>query len=176
MLPPSKLKDQELRVQIYDRDARTQALGKQEFIGSAVCKVSEVIQSGSFGKKMALEDANRRRRGGFVVLIGELVKDNELTHDLYFDSESFKLKNSVLTKPYICIYRRRLNNEWAPIFRSRAVHKNEDQAFSEDLLRHVCIRTYNRRGTCEETPLLIELRAHRSNSEHKLLGVVQMSL
>lgn len=74
------------------------------------------------------------------------------------------------------IYRRRSNNEWSPIFRSDPVRRGEDPAFDVDILRRTKIRLYSKLGSCEETPLRIELRAYRSNSEHKLIGAVQMSL
>lgn len=171
-------REQRLKVTIYDRDARTQALEKQEMIGYAICKVGEIINQGSNGLSMHLKNDNLKQTGT-VTVIGELVEEGYSEHEVVLGQCKFKntsILGMLLIRPYITIYRRRANNEWAPIFRSKTYKRGEDAAFSEDLLRRSRIRTGKRGASCEETPLRIELRSHRSITEHKLIGAVHMSL
>lgn len=176
--PPETLKLALLRVSVYDRDAKTQELGKQSVIGSSMFTLQDVLDAGSHGRTMDLTHP-KLKHGGTLVVIGELFDESEADHEIFLGTCKFKntsLFGMLLSRPYIVIYRRRPSNEWAPIFRSKPIKKGEDDAFDEDILRRAKIRTYNKRGTCEETPLRIELRSHRSLFEHKLIGAVQMSL
>lgn len=178
LLPPSTPRSQLLRVSVYDRDARTQALEKQEMIGFATCPVADIISLGSNGQSMHLQNDNLKQTGT-VTLIGELVEEGHTEHEVFLGQCKFRntsILGMLLIRPYITIYRRRANNEWAPIFRSKTYKRGEDAAFSEDLLRRARIRTGTRGASCEETPLRIELRSHRSITEHKLIGAVQISL
>lgn len=177
-LGPDTLTAQLFRVFVYDRDAKTQELSKQEIIGSAMFSVQDILTEGSNGKKLKLENT-KIKDAGFVLVIGELFEENEDDHEIFLGTCKFKNTSffgMLIARPYIVIYRRRPNNEWAPIFRSKPIKKGEDAAFNEDILRRAKIRTYSKRGSCEETPLRIELRSHRSMYEHKLIGAVQMSL
>lgn len=178
LLERSTQRTQRLKVTIYDRDARTQALEKQEMIGFAVCTVGEIIAQGSNGLSMQLKNDSLKRTGT-VTVIGELVEEGYSEHEVFLGQCKFRntsILGMLLIRPYITIYRRRANNEWAPIFRSKTYKRGEDAAFSEDLLRRARIRTGKRGASCEETPLRIELRSHRSITEHKLIGAVHMSL
>lgn len=171
-------KTQLFRVFVYDRDARTQELSKQEVIGSAMFSVRDILREGSNGKTLQLEN-NKIKAPGSVLVIGEQFEENGDDHEIFLGSCKFRntsLFGKLLARPYIVIYRRRPNNEWAPIFRSKPIKKGEDDGFDEEILRRAKIRTYSKRGSCEETPLRIELRSHRSMAEHKLIGAVQMSL
>lgn len=178
VLPPDIKRTQLLKVTIYDRDSRTQDLEKQEVIGFGICTVSDILAQGSSGKTMDLENQNLKETGT-VTLIGETFDDSQSDHEVFLGQCKFRntsLFGMFLIRPYITIYRRRANNEWAPIYRSKAKKRGEDAAFSEDLLRRAKIRMSKRGGSCEETSLRIELRSHRSITEHKLIGAVQMSL
>lgn len=127
---------------------------------------------------MELENIELKETGT-VTVVGELFEASEKDHEVFLGTCKFRntsLIGMLLNKPYLTIYRRRPNNEWAPIFRSKAKKRGEEAAFSEDLLHRAIIRTSRRGGNCEETPLRIELRSHRSITEHKLIGAVQMSL
>ncbi|CAN8073374.1 unnamed protein product [Agarophyton chilense] len=168
-----------LRVTIYDRDSKTQNLDKQEVIGSCVCRVEDIMKEGCNGKTMELENKDLKETGS-VTVIGELYDPAENDHEIFLGRCKFR-NNSFfgmfLIRPYIVIYRRRANNEWAPIFRSSPRKRGEDAAFSEDLLHRAKLRTYKKNGGhVEDTPLRIELRSHKSITEHKLIGAVQMSL
>ncbi|KAI0560588.1 copine-8 [Gracilaria domingensis] len=167
-----------LRVTIYDRDSKTQNLDKQEVIGSCLCRVEEIIKEGSNGKTLELENKELKETGS-VTIIGELYDPKDTDHEIFLGNCKFR-NNSFfgmfLIRPYIVIYRRRANNEWAPIFRSSSRKRGEDAAFSEDLLHRAKLRTHRKGGNVEETPLRIELRSHKSITEHKLIGAVQMSL
>lgn len=166
-----------LRVTVYDRDSRTQALDKQEVIGSAMCTVQDILEEKCNGKSLPL--TNHGKETGTTVLIGELFQADQPDHEVVVGKckiRNVSLFGMFVTRPYITIYRRRANNEWAPIYRSKTVKKGEDAAFSEDLLQRSKIRTAKPGGSCEETPLRIELRSHRSIQEHKLIGAVHMSL
>lgn len=177
-LPPSTPKIALFRVYVYDRDAKTHELSKQEIIGSSIFTVQDILDAGSNGKILGLENP-KIKDAGVVTVIGELFDEKEEDHEIFLGTCKFKntsLFGMLLSRPYIAIYRRRPSNEWAPIFRSKPVKKGEDAAFDEDILRRAKIRTYNKRGSCEETSLRIELRAYRSMQEHKLIGAVQMSL
>lgn len=177
-LSPETPKTRRLRVTIYDRDSKTQDLDKQEVIGSCECLVHEILDQGSNGKRMELEN-DQLKQTGTVTVIGELYGSSASDHEVFLGQCKFKntsLFGMLLIRPYITIYRRRTNNEWAPIYRSKARKRGEDAAFSEDLLHRAILRTTRRGGNCEETPLRIELRSHRSITEHKLIGAVQMSL
>lgn len=178
LLPSETTLAQELKVTIYDRDSRTQDLDKQEMIGFGICNVKSIVEEGSNGKSMQLENESLKQTGT-VTIIGELVDTSHTEHEVILGQCKFKntsILGMFLIRPYITIYRRRPNNEWAPIFRSKTWKRGEDAAFSEDLLRRAKIRTSKRGGNCEETPLRIELRSHRSITEHKLIGAVHMSL
>lgn len=177
-LPSNTLLKDELRVSVYDRDAKTQDLEKHEIIGTAVCFVKEMATEGSNGKTMTLQNSGLKETGS-VTLIGELFADDKPCHEITLGKCKFRntsLFGIFMSKPYVAIYRRRSNNEWAPVFRSKAVKKGETTSFAEELLCTANIRTPKHGGRCEETPLRIELRSHRSSSEHKLIGAVQMSL
>ncbi len=177
-LPPNTLLDVELRVSVYDRDAKTQDLEKHERIGTAVCEVKDLLQQGSNGETIYLQNTGLKQTGT-VTLIGELFDESKPCHEITLGKCKFKnasLFGMFMSKPYIAIYRRRTNNEWAPVYRSKTFKKGEEKAFSEELLTKAKIRTAKHGGTCEETPLRIELRSHRSSQEHKLIGAVQMSL
>jgi C2 domain len=177
-LPPTTQRSTLFRVFVYDRDAKTCELAKQEVIGSAMFSVQDILNEGSNGKHLKLEN-NKIKDAGTVTVIGELFDEKEADHEIFLGTCKFRnasLFGMLLSRPYLVIYRRRPSNEWAPIYRSKPIKKGEDAAFDEDILRRAKIRTYNRRGSCEETPLRIELRAHRSMYDHKLIGAVQMSL
>lgn len=178
LLPGSTKKSTTLRVTIYDRDSRTQDLEKQEMIGFALCDVVDIVKQGSNGVSMDLQNDSLKQTG-MVTIIGERVDTSHNEHEVFLGHCKFKntsILGMFLIRPYITIYRRRANNEWAPIFRSKTYKRGEDAAFSEDLLRRAKIRTSTRGASCEETPLRIELRSHRAIAEHKLIGAVQMSL
>lgn len=167
-----------LRVSIYDRDSKTQDLQKQEIIGSSLCRVHDILENGCNGKAMELENADLKDTG-VVTVIGALFDISDADHEVFLGHCKFKnssLLGMFLIRPYITIYRRRPNNEWAPIYRSKARKRGEEAAFSEDLLHRAKVRTPKSGGSCEETPLRIELRSHKSITEHKLIGAVQMSL
>ena len=167
-----------LRVSIYDRDSKTQDLDKQEIIGSSMCRVNEILEEGCHGKSMELENADLKDTGR-VTVIGELFDASSGDHEVFLGQCKFRnssILGMFLIRPYITIYRRRPNNEWAPIYRSKARKRGEEAAFSEDLLHRAKVRTPISGGNCEETPLRIELRSHKSITEHKLIGAVQMSL
>lgn len=177
-LPPSTPRGTLFRVFVYDRDAKSQELAKHEVIGSAMLSVQDILDEGSHGKTLKLENT-KMKSAGQIVVIGELFDEKEEDHEIFLGTCKFKntsLFGMLLSRPYIVIYRRRPSNEWAPIFRSKPIKKGEDAAFDEDILRRAKIRTYQKRGSCEETPLRIELRAHRTMADHKLIGAVQMSL
>lgn len=177
-LSSNTLLEDELRVSVYDRDAKTQDLEKHEMIGTAVCFVKEMSIEGSNGKTITLQNSGLKETGS-VTLIGELFADDKPYHEITLGKCKFRntsLFGIFMSKPYVAIYRRRSNNEWAPVFRSKAVKKGETTSFAEELLCTAKIRTPKHGGRCEETPLRIELRSHRSSSEHKLIGAVQMSL
>lgn len=178
LLPQGTPRSLALRVTIYDRDSKTQNLEKQEVIGSCVCRVDDILKEGCNGKTMELENKDLKETGT-VTVIGELCDPSDDDHEVFLGLCKFKNSSffgMFLIRPYITIYRRRANNEWAPIYRSPAKKKAEDAAFSEDLLHRAKIRTSKRGGNVEETPLRIELRSHKSITEHKLIGAVQMSL
>lgn len=163
---------------IYDRDSKTQDLEKQEVIGSCECLVQDIFEHGINGKTMDLEN-DQLKETGAVTVIGEVYDASDAGHEVFLGCCKFKntsLFGMLLIRPYITIYRRRANNEWSPIYRSKGRKKLEETAFSEDLLHRATLRTSRRGGNCEETPLRIELRSHRSIAEHKLIGAVQMSL
>lgn len=163
---------------IYDRDSKTQDLEKQEVIGHCECIVQDVVDKRSNGLTMELENVQLKQTGT-VTLIGELHDSSHNDHEIFFGQCKFKntsLFGMLLTRPYITIYKMRPNNEWAPLFRSKAKKRGEDAAFSEDLLHRAIIRTSRMGGNPEETPVRIELRSHRSITEHKLIGAVQLSL
>lgn len=127
---------------------------------------------------MELEN-DQLKETGTVTVIGEVYDVSDPGHEVFLGMCKFKnasLFGMILIRPYITIYRRRSNNEWSPIYRSKARKKLEETAFSEDLLHRAILRTSRRGGNCEETPLRIELRSHRSIAEHKMIGAVQMSL
>lgn len=178
LLPSSTKKTTMLRVTIYDRDARTQDLEKHEIIGDATCTVEEIIKLGCNGVSLHLQNDSLKQTG-MVTIIGDRIEDSHKEHEVFLGHCKFK-NTSILgmftIRPYITIYRRRSNNEWAPIFRSKTYKRGEDAAFSEDLLHRAKIRTSVPSATCEETPLKIELRCHKAMAEHKLIGAVQMSL
>ena len=167
-----------MKVSIYDRDSKTQDLEKQEIIGSSVCRVQDILDAGCDGKTLDLEN-NELKETGSATVIGELFDLSDDDHEVFLGQCKFRnasMFGMFLIRPYITIYRRRPNNEWAPIYRSKARKRGEDAAFSEDLLQRAKIRTAKRGGNVEETPLRIELRSHKSITEHKLIGAVQMSL
>lgn len=140
--------------------------------------MKDILEGASNGKTLELENADLKETG-HITVIGELFNGSEKDHEVFLGVCKFRntsLLGMFLTRPYITIYRRRSNNEWAPIYRSKAVKKGEDSAFSDDLLHRAKIRAPKRGGSCEEIPLRIELRSHRSITEHKLIGAVQMSL
>lgn len=178
LLPPSTLTSTELKVTIYDRDARTQDLEKHEIIGDATTTIEEIITQRCNGVSLHLQN-DALKQTGMVTIIGERVEQNSKEHEVFLGSCKFK-NTSILgmftIRPYITVYRRRSNNEWAPVFRSKTYKRGEDAAFSEDLLHRCKIRTNVPSATCEETPLRIELRCHKAMAEHKLIGAVQMSL
>lgn len=153
---------------MYDRDARTQDLEKQEKIGFAVCEVWELLDEGSNGRTLQLEGAQMKKEKGTVTLIGELFDDAMPCHELFLGKCKFKntsLFGKLATKnAYITIYRRRANNEWAPVFRSCV--KREDSYDTHPA----------RLRTGDATPLRFELRSHRSAHEHRLIGAVHISL
>lgn len=178
LLPNSTKGAAVLKVTIYDRDSRTQDLDKQEMIGFAMCNVEDIVKQGCNGVSLHLQNDSLKRTG-VVTIIGERVDTSHNEHEVFLGQCKFKntsILGMLLIRPYITIYRRRANNEWAPIFRSKTYKRGEDAAFSEDLLRRAKIRTSTRGASCEETPLRIELRSHRAIAEHKLIGAVQMSL
>lgn len=173
-LPPETPPSLMLRFTIYDRDSKTQDLGKQEVIGSCKCRIQDILDAGCNGMTMELENSDLKETG-LVTIIGELFDGKVPDHELFLGHCKFRNTSffgMFLIRPYITIYRRRSNNEWAPIYRSNARRRGEEAAFSEDLLHRAKIRGEN----CEETPLRIELRSHKSITEHKLIGAVQMSL
>lgn len=178
LVPRETKRGTNLKVTIYDRDSRTQDLVKQEMIGFGTCTVQEVVAHGCNGKTMHLQNDGLKQTGN-TTLIGELVENGHQEHEVVLGQCKFRntsILGMFLIRPYITIYRRRANNEWAPIFRSKTYKRAEDAAFSEELLRRAKIRTGKRGAICEETPLRIELRSHRTTSEHKLIGSVQLSL
>jgi len=127
---------------------------------------------------MELENADLKETGT-VTIIGELFNGTAQDHEVFLGRCKFRnasLFGMFLIRPYLTIYRRRPNNEWAPIYRSKTGKKGEEAAFSEDLLHRAKLRSSKMGGSCEEIPLRIELRSHRSITEHKLIGAVQMSL
>lgn len=167
-----------LKVTIYDRDSRTQDLDRQEMIGFSTCTVEDILTQGADGVSLRLQN-DTLKQTGMVTIIGERMEDPEKEHKLCLESCKFRntsIFGMFIIRPYITIYRRRSNNEWAPIFRSKQYKRGEDAAFSEELLRRARIRTPKRGHSCEEIPLRIELRSHRAMGEHKLIGAVQMSL
>lgn len=127
---------------------------------------------------MKLENKDLKKIGS-VTVIGETFDISDTDHEVFLGQCKFKntsLFGMFTIRPYITIYRRRSNNEWAPIYRSKARKKGEDATFAEDLLHKAKIRTSKQGGNFEETPLRIELKSHKSTTEHKLIGAVQMSL
>ncbi|OSX70483.1 hypothetical protein BU14_0742s0004 [Porphyra umbilicalis] len=182
VLQPETPNGMQLNVAIYDRDSKSSSLDKQDLIGLAICSVQDVISSGTEGVTLRLDPPSGKDKSvGNVTLIADLYDDAAPSHELKFLVERSSFKNmsalgQFLTKPYLVIYRRRPNNKWAPIFRSKATRREEDPAYSHDVVTSATIRTYNGRGRCEETPLRIELRAHKANTEHRLIGATQMSL
>lgn len=182
VLQPETPNGMQLNVSIYDRDSKSSSLDKQDLIGLAICSVQDVISSGTEGVTLQLNPPSGKDKSvGTVTLIADLYDDAAPSHELKFLVERSSFKNmralgQFLTKPYLVIYRRRSNNKWAPIFRSKATRREEDPAYSHDVVTSATIRTYNGRGRCEETPLRIELRAHKANTEHRLIGATQMSL
>lgn len=177
-LEPNTPKSQMIKITVYDRDSRTQDLDKQEVIGSCVCRVQDLIREGSNGKTMNIESLESKKTGT-VTVIGELFKDCDIDHEVFLGQCKFKntsLLGMFLFRPYITIYRRRDNKEWAPIFRSKTGRKGEDAAFAEDLLHRAKIRVSKQDATFQEVPLRIELQSHSSIAEHRLIGAVQMSL
>lgn len=163
---------------IYDRDSKTQDLEKQEVIGSCLCTVMDILREGCNGKTIELENVQLKETGT-VTVIGELFDKSQRDHEVFLGECKFRntsILGMLLNKPYLTIYRRRPNNEWAPIFRSKAKKKAERAPFAEDLLHRAVIRTSRSGGNCEDTPLRIELRSHRTITEHKLIGAIQMSL
>lgn len=177
-LPPETSRRHKLKVTIYDRDSRTQDLERQEVIGCCECIVQDIIEKRSNGLTMELENIQLKQTGT-VTIIGETYESFHINHEIFFGQCKFKntsLFGMLLSRPYVTIYKMRPNNEWAPIFRSKAKKRGEDAAFSEDLLHRAMIRTSGVGGNPEETPLRIELRSHRSITEHKLIGAVQLSL
>lgn len=177
-LPSTTKRNMIMKVTIYDRDSKTQDLDKQEMIGFAICTIQDIISQGCNGKMMDLQN-DVLKESGCATIIGELIECGHSEHEVFLGQCKFRntsILGMFLIRPYITIYRRRANNEWAPIFRSKTYKKGEDAAFSEDLLRRAKIRTGKRGALCEETPLRIELRSHRTITEHKLIGAVQISL
>lgn len=178
VLPPETDKGQTLRLTIYDRDSKTQDLEKHEVIGICICTVEDILKEGSSGKKLELENDNLKE-SGTVTIIGETFDASHEDHEIFWGRCKFRntsLLGMFLTRPYLAIYRMRQNNEWTPIYRSNIGKKGEETSFSEDLLHKTKLRASHRGGSCMEIPLRIELRSHRSITEHKLIGAVQMSL
>lgn len=177
-LPPETTRDDLLRVTIYDRDSKTQKLEKHEVIGKCICRIEDILKEGSNGKTEELENKELKETGN-VTIIGELCNSADIDHQIFLGRCKFRnasVFGSMFSKPYITIYRRRSNNEWAPIYRSALKKRAEDAAFSADLLHRARIRTAKNGGNVQDTPLRIELRSHKSITEHKLIGAVHMSL
>ena len=179
-MPPETRRDQYFRVRFFDRDTKKQTLQKQDYIGAAECTADEILQAGLDGLRMDLlsHRSSSRRHRGVVILIGEPFHEDEPVHDLHLSVENDPIRGQFVgcPRPYISIYRRRANDSWAPIFRSKAVDKEEERTFPKALLQRPRIRRCNRRGTYDDTPLRIELSSHKTNSEHKLLGYHHISL
>lgn len=181
MLPSETRQNQYFRVRLFDRDRETQSLTKQDFIGSAVCTARDIIDAGTDGKCMELEALrSSRRHRGSVVLIGEPFIEEHPTHELFIDCEvdympARNSKSPFGTRPYVSFYRRRANDAWTPIFRSKGVDKNEAHA-SKNLVQRARIQSASIRGSCNDIPIRVELMSHKTNAEHKLLGSTHFSL
>lgn len=167
-LPPETSLASKLRVSIYDRDTRSSTLEKQEKIGTAICEVWELVDNGSSGRKLQLGNS-ALKESGIVRLIGEVFDPSTPYHELTLGK--CKFRNTSLfgklatTRAYLTVYRRRSNNEWAPIFRS-AIQRREGER----------TETVTRLRSGEDTPLRFELRSHRSAHEHRLIGAMHISL
>lgn len=167
-LPSSTGADEQLRVSVYDRDARTDDLGRQEKIGVAICEVWELLKQGTKGRTLTLENEALKQCGNITMTSETFPPDTEY-HSLEVRKCKFRRANiiSKLRAPthksaYVTISRRRANNDWVPIFRA-----------SDD---GTCISQPSRLETGECTPLRVELRCHRIAHEHRLIGAVNVSL
>jgi len=167
-LPSTTRADEQLRVSVYDRDARTDDLGRQEKIGTAECEVWELLKQGTKGRTLNLQNDALKQCGNITITSEIFPPEATGLHSLEVTKCKFRRTTIIgkvrpkMKSAYVTISRRRANNEWVPIFRA-----------SDD---GTCISQPSRLDTGECTPLRFELRGHRIAHEHKLIGAVNVSL
>lgn len=168
ILGSSSRSDAILRVTVYDRDARSNNLTLQAKIGSAKCELWELLHYGDQGRKLSFVETKR----GSVTLIGELFPDSTQVRELVLGRCKFRnlSRFAIIStlRPYITIFRRRSNSEWAPVYRS-VIRRPEKTANVDNGSQTICLRG-------DHIELRIVLRMHRLTTEHPLIGAIEISL
>jgi hypoxanthine-guanine phosphoribosyltransferase len=78
-----------LRVNVYDRDTKSQELKEQDVIGSTVLTVQDILDAGVHGRTCGLENL-KIKEAGKITVIGELFDEEDGDHEVFLGTCKFK--------------------------------------------------------------------------------------
>uniref|UniRef100_A0A7S1TF43 C2 domain-containing protein n=1 Tax=Compsopogon caeruleus TaxID=31354 RepID=A0A7S1TF43_9RHOD len=165
-------KSQEIRVELYDRDAKSEKLSRHDFLGSAETTLAEIVTARGQRLCLELKDETKKLRRkkdlGSVSLLAEEVAGLKMTVSLEFVLIKAKFRWMARKAPFFRISRAREGNEWVVVYTSKVPRANRQGP--EVAFKTLKISTHKLNNGDPARPLKVEFFNRSSNGQHILLG------
>eukprot|EP00172_Hildenbrandia_rubra_P001958 Plantae.Rhodophyta-Hildenbrandia_rubra.ctg25912.p1 GENE.Plantae.Rhodophyta-Hildenbrandia_rubra.ctg25912~~Plantae.Rhodophyta-Hildenbrandia_rubra.ctg25912.p1 ORF type:complete len:797 (+),score=181.35 Plantae.Rhodophyta-Hildenbrandia_rubra.ctg25912:32-2422(+) len=175
---------QEVKVDVYDRDAQKESLDRHDFIGGVECAMAQIVTSPGGRLMLGLLNERKKRRGlkrdgggkdvGFLVFMAESIKAGNRTFYLDLGLRLFGggKGGGDSIRRYFRIFRARDDGFWMPVYTSERTRSCERKL----RWKSVVITSQSLNGGDDSTPLRIEFYDHRNINSTDGQGVMYSSI